>query len=415
MRRHLYLQIYAAFVLIAFVSVGASGFVAQLLFDGRQLPEPLQPVAELVATHIDPADPKASTAALGERLHVRLTLWDSGLHPLGWSGDLLVQPDPRQGDVQWLSWEGGPAAAVHLADGRWLGLSYHWRWDHRHFVVGLVVLVLVTSILTLPVARRITWRLELLRRIVDRWGRGELSARYPIRGQDEVARLGRGFNLAADRVQALLDGQRAMLASASHELRSPLARVRMAVELLDDGTAEKTAIVADASRDIEELDALVGDLLLASRLQARPEPGPREPVDLLALVAEEGARVGASVSGAAVTVAADARMLRRALRNLLENARRYGGGAAIEAEVSLDGARVFVRVADRGPGVPEADRERIFEPFYRASGHAEGRDGGVGLGLALVREIVRHHGGEVRYRPRDGGGSVFEVELSALP
>ncbi|GDX78735.1 sensor histidine kinase [Deltaproteobacteria bacterium] len=413
MRRHLYLQIYAAFVLIGVMSVCAAGFVAQTLFDGRKLPDPLGPVAALVAEQIDPADPKASTAAVGERLHLRLTLWDEGLHPLGWNGELLKQPDPREGEVQWLKWEQGPAAAVRLADGRWLGLSYSWAFDHRHFLIGLGVLIAVTSALTLPLARRITRRLERLRAVVDRWGAGELGARFPVHGRDEVAELGRGFNLAADKVQGLLDSQRKMLASASHELRSPLARVRMAVELLDDGTPEQTALVAGVGRDIEELDELVGDLLLASRLQARPEPGPRERVDLLALAVEEGARVGAEVRGVAASVSADPRMLRRAVRNLLENARRYGGSASVEVEISAAGARVLLSVLDRGPGVPEADRARIFEPFFRVGGHAEGRDGGVGLGLALVRDIAQHHGGEVRYSPREGGGSRFEVELAA--
>lgn len=412
-RRHLYLQIYAAFVLIGVMSVCAAGFVAQTLFDGRRLPEPLGPVAVLVAGQIDPADPKAGTAAVGEKLHLRLTLWDEGLHPLGWSGELLAQPDPRQGDIQWLHWEHGPAAAVHLADGRWLGLSYSWAFDHRHFLIGLGVLMAVTSVLTLPLARRITRRLERLRGVVDRWGGGELGARFPVLGRDEVAELGRGFNLAADKVQGLLDSQRKMLASASHELRSPLARVRMAVELLDDGTPEHTAIAAGAGRDIEELDELVGDLLLASRLQARPEPGPREAVDLLALAAEEGARVGAVVEGSPATVTADPRMLRRAVRNLVENARRYGGGRPVEVEVHAGERRVALAVLDRGPGVPEADRARIFEPFFRVAGHAEGRDGGVGLGLALVRDIAEHHGGEVRYSPREGGGSRFDLDLPA--
>ena len=151
MRRHLYLQIYAAFVLVAVVSVAAAGLVAQGVFDGRRIPEPLVPMAELVAAQIDPADPAASTTALGERLHLRLTLRDAGLRPLGWSGSLLERPDPDGAPAQWLGWSGRPAAAVHLADGRWLAVSYDWRWDHRHFVVGLAVLVLATSVLTLPV------------------------------------------------------------------------------------------------------------------------------------------------------------------------------------------------------------------------------------------------------------------------
>ena len=99
------------------------------------------------------------------------------------------------------------------------------------------------------------------------------------------------------------------------------------------------------------------------------------------------------------------------IRNLLENAQRYGGGSEVEASVAAEGARAVLRVEDRGPGVPEPERERIFEPFYRPSGWREGPDGGVGLGLALVRQIARHHGGDARCLPREGGGSCFEVWL----
>jgi signal transduction histidine kinase len=107
----------------------------------------------------------------------------------------------------------------------------------------------------------------------------------------------------------------------------------------------------------------------------------------------------------------DPRLLRRMVRNLIDNGRRHGGG---EVELRLEtvgeaGARLTV--LDRGPGIASADAGRIFEPFYRPQGHAEGRDGGVGLGLSLVRHVAEHHGGQVRYRPREGGGSRFEVEL----
>lgn len=407
-RRRLYLQIYAAFVAIALVSVAAAGAVAQTFYAHERLPEPVAPVAELIAAQVEPADVAGSLDRVADELHLRLTLRDAALAPIAASGPPHPPPVPSRGDVQWLGWSRGPNAAVHLRDGRWLSLGYEGRWDPRHLLVGLVVLVLATSGLTWPVARRITRRLERLGAVVARWGQGELGVRTRMHGHDEVAQLGRGFDAAADRVQALLDGQRRMLASASHELRSPLARLRLAVELLADDDPARARLVADAVRDVEELDELVGDLLLASRLQARP-PRADERVDLGELAAEEAARIGATASGAAVVVG-DRRMLRRAVRNLVENARRHGGGSPVEVEVRA-AARVEVAVLDRGPGVAEAERERIFEPFHRAAGHAEGRDGGVGLGLALVRDIARHHGGEVHHEPREGGGSRFVLIL----
>ncbi len=405
MRRHLYLQIYAAFVAIVLVSFLAAGATAQTLFGHDRVPEPLGPVARQLAASLDPTAPDGGVDALGDRLHLRLTLFDADGRRVGASDTPHPPPDLGGEPVQWIGWERGPNGAVRLDDGRWLALGYHGRWDPRHFATGLVVLVLATSALTWPLARRITRRLERLGAVVERWGRGELGARAPVRGHDEVAELGRGFNAAADRVQELLDGQRRMLASASHELRSPLARVRMALELLDDDNPERAALVAGATADVEELDALVGDLLLASRRPGRPARV-ETAVDLAALAAAEGARVGATTTGRG-QVRGDPTMLRRALRNLVENARRHGGPGAIEVIVTPG----RVEVLDRGPGVPEGERSRIFEPFYRAAGHAEGRDGGVGLGLALVRDIARHHGGDVVCLPRDGGGSRFVLTL----
>ena len=171
--------------------------------------------------------------------------------------------------------------------------------------------------------------------------------------------------------------------------------------------------------NIGELDVLVDEVLLASRLDATQALDRHDEIDLLGLAAEEAARVNAGVQGDAVLLRANERLVRRALRNLLENARRYGGGE-VELEVRRAGvgagagiearAGVEVAVCDRGPGVPEAYRERIFEPFFRLPGHAE-KSGGVGLGLALVRQIAERHGGAVRCTPRDGGGSCFTLAL----
>jgi signal transduction histidine kinase len=197
-----------------------------------------------------------------------------------------------------------------------------------------------------------------------------------------------------------------MLAGASHELRSPLARIRMAVELLGD---EHEALKARMARDVGELDSLIEEMLTASRLQSVGLPERVEEVDLLGLCAEEASRVEVEAAGAPVTVRGDARLLRRLVRNLLDNALRHGGGAGLEVWAGPEGDQAVLRVCDRGPGVPEAERERIFDPFYQAPGAPAA--GGSGLGLALVREIARHHGGDVRCLARKGGGACFRVQL----
>ncbi len=289
-----------------------------------------------------------------------------------------------------------------------------------------------------PVVRRLTQRLEKLQRSVERWSRGDLAVRVDASGSDEVAFLAQRFNQAADRIEALVQTHKSLLANASHELRSPLARIRMGIELSEHSHSPERR--AELARNINELDALIDEILLASRLDASQhssiDVGTREAVDFLALVAEECARLNAQLQvlqdehtaqqlSLQHSVHGVPRLLRRMVRNLLENANRYGHG---QVEVTLDlrtpatsapspaGAAALPHrslelvVCDRGPGVPEAERERIFEPFYRSS-HASERDGGVGLGLSLVRSIVQSHAGQVHCQARDGGGACFVVKL----
>ena len=209
------------------------------------------------------------------------------------------------------------------------------------------------------------------------------------------------------------------VANASHELRSPLARMKMALSMLGDVPPEHASrLKEEIHQDIRELNDLVEEVLLASRLDAREaDVGTVEEVDLIGLAAEECARVDAHLELGfephSIVVPGVVKLLRRLLRNLLENARRYGT-SDIEVQLSslTENNRHWVRlcVCDRGPGVPPDLRERIFEPFYRLPGASE-REGGVGLGLSLVRSIVQRHGGSVHCQDREGGGAQFVVML----
>ena len=285
--------------------------------------------------------------------------------------------------------------------------------------VGLVVLLALLFAAVAagawPVVRRLTRRLEALKAGVEDFGAGQLHRRVDEAGGDEVAAVAASFNQAASRVEALLRSHQTLLANASHELRSPLARLKMALAMLGDAPpAARERLQREIDTNIAELDALVEEVLLASRLDATAAIDTTQPVSLLALAAEEAARVGASAEGDDLTLPGDERLLRRAVRNLLENARRYAGdGVTVQVARRTDGGAELV-VADRGPGVPEGLRERIFEPFFRLPGHAE-REGGVGLGLSLVRQIAERHGGRARCEPRDGGGSRFVISLPARP
>ena len=289
------------------------------------------------------------------------------------------------------------------------GFGFGW-------MLGLVGLAVALG--SYPIIRRLTLRLEALQSGVERWGTGDLSTRLIADGNDEVAFLAQRFNHAAQRIETLMNSHKSLLANASHELRSPLARIRMSLELMSVDAASPQRI--EISRSITELDQLIDEILLASRLDARQaDVEPFETLDLTGLAAEECARayaeLGMSDTGQSLVIQGSPRLLRRLIRNLLENAKRYGqGDVTLELLQKQVGQRAWVVIAvhDQGPGVPLAQRERIFEPFYRLPGASE-REGGVGLGLALVKSISERHGGTVRCEARLGGGATFVVELPA--
>lgn len=408
--RRLFLQIYLGFIVVLLVFAAAtSAFVWWA--DDPQTPPLLRAVAERIAAELPPAE--SPDAELEAALHAQAQAF--GLALAVWKPDgTLAASSAREGRVPHRSpyRRSRREHVLDLADGRTLGVHALRGPRHSSPLPGILVLAAAIAVGAWPIARRIARRLERLQIAVEELGAGDLGARVRVEGRDEVADLARAFNEAAERIQVLVSTQRRLLASASHELRSPLARLRMAVELL--GRESDPERQAEAASDIAELDALIEDLLTAARLQSGDAHLAHDDVALHELLAEEAGRAGVAVAADDCPLRGDARLLRRLIRNLLENATRHAGGAEVEAtlERAGDGARLVV--ADRGPGVPEHERERIFEPFYRPAGHSEGADGGVGLGLALVREIARHHRGDARCQARDGGGTRFEVDLRGV-
>ncbi|MFN2375367.1 MAG: sensor histidine kinase [Candidatus Binatia bacterium] len=419
MRKRLYLQIYLALVMALGLFALASALVWWISPRDREAELFLDGMAELVGEALPGADrpageQKAALEKLATKFRADLTLLDDGGRVVTNVGPLLATSSfPERGSGLVHARGHGMLAVLALPDGRRLLADESGRRLHRPFGALLMIAAFagLLALAALPVARRLTRRLETLRRGVDELGSGDLGARVVVEGRDEIADLARSFNRAAERIERLVHAQKDALATASHELRSPLARMRVAVELLGPDT--RADVRERIAADIDELDDLIGEILLTSRLDASPAVERRDEVDLLALLAEEGARVGADVGGSAVVVRGDARLLRRMARNLFENARRYGRGSAIEAEVSTaaDGDALLC-VSDRGPGIPAAARERVFEAFYRRAGTSEGEGGSVGLGLALVRRIAASHGGSARAIEREGGGTTLEVRLA---
>jgi signal transduction histidine kinase len=418
LRHRLYLQVYLTLVgaLVLFALAAGAGWWmaprdrdADLFLDGMAaLVGEVLPDAERPA-----AEQQRAIEGLSRRFHADLTLLSRDGEVTASVGPRLAPSLlPRAGSSIAHSPGHGMIAVLALPDGRRLlaDHSRHRRGQPFGVLLALVLLAATLALASLPVARRLTRRLERLQAGVDELGRGDLRARVAVEGRDEVAELARSFNRTAERIEKLVHAQKDALAAASHELRSPLARIRVAIELL--GVEGRPDVLASIARDIEELDDLIGEILLTSRLDASPDVDRTDTVEVLALAAEEGARVGADVGGTAAVVRGDARLLRRLVRNLFENARRYGDGSSIEADVATTPDRVVLRVHDRGPGIPPAEQERVFEAFYRRPGTAEGEGGGVGLGLALVRRIAESHGGSAKALAREGGGTTIEVTLA---
>ncbi len=268
----------------------------------------------------------------------------------------------------------------------------------------LALVAVAVGLAAHPVVRRLTRRLERLRSGVESWGTGRLSQRVAVEGRDEIAAVAQSFNAAAARVEALVGAHKTLLANASHELRSPLARLRLAIEMRNE---------AEMERSFGELDMLIEEILLASRLDHAERPTRSESVDLLALAAEEAARGAAILEGKPATLPGDPVLLRRLLRNLLDNAGRHGA-PPIELEISTAGdGTIRLAVHDRGGGIATTEHERVFEPFYRPAGTGESA-GSWGLGLSLVKQIAERHGGSARCTQRPGGGTSFIVTLRGV-
>jgi signal transduction histidine kinase len=410
--KRLYLQIYLTVIAVLLIATVAMAGLGRMAFNEAHFDDMISVAGELAAKALPSADstPAIQQRALDDlnaRLRVDLALYSHSGRLLAAAGRPLppvemLGPDARlQGRHKaWL---------IPLSDGRYLVTGIlRGPWRPGPWLLGaLVTIAIAVAIGAWPLTRRLTRRLERLKTGVDQLGEGDLSARVKIEGRDEIADLARSFNNSAARIEELVKSHKMLLANASHELRTPLTRINMALAMSDADPRQRAQLKAD----IDELDQLIGEILLASRLDAVRTPERAEEIDLLALAAEEAARYGIGVEGASLPVRGDRTLLRRIIRNLIDNARRYGGDADPEVTVARAApgfARIDVR--DHGPGIPDTERERIFAPFYRLAGSAEtGR--GSGLGLALVRQIARHHGGDVACTAAPGGGSLFSITL----
>jgi two-component system sensor histidine kinase CpxA len=321
---------------------------------------------------------------------------------------------------------GGGMLALAAEDGRyWFFFVLprarvgSWFFTPEHlFVLG------AAALMSYWLAWHFTGPLRDLRKTVERFGRGELSARTSSTRRDELGQLARSFDRMAGRIETLLTAERRLLLDISHELRSPLARLGVAVELARSGEDLDSALNR-IQRESDRLNALVGQLLEVTRAEGDPNALRRETVRLDDLVRQlvEDSEIEASArgcevryeSGEPIAVEGDPEMLRRAVENVIRNAIRYSPHeSAVEVSLARRDGMAVVDVRDRGPGVPEEDLPRLFDAFYRVQNDRDRASGGVGLGLSIARRAVELHKGRMRARNAQPGLEV-EMELPALP
>ncbi len=344
---------------------------------------------------------------LSRQLRIDIALFDQNRAPVAAAGRPLPAPTSVGESGGWLPGRGRLAWAFRLPDGRWLVARTPLRpaGPLLGLIFFLTAMAIAIAVFAYPLVRGLTRRIERLQTGVETLGAGNLATRVPVEGRDEVAQLAASFNRAASRIEELVNAHRLLLANASHELRTPLSRIRLGIELFEAKPEPK--IKAGIARDIAELDELIEEILLSSRLDIAAAPPAAESVDLLALVAEECAHYeGCALDGELVVLRGDARLLRRLVRNLLDNAQRHGR-PPIRVELRRSGPQALLSVIDAGDGIPPLQRDQVFLPFHRLR-----RDrNGAGLGLSLVRQIARLHGGDATATARPDAASCIAVRL----
>src|SRR5262245_18708007 len=360
--RRLYLQIYrtiVAILIIIFVAVGALWRIAA----ASRFDHAMEVASEFIESELPaPGAPRAEVQSALDRLHRRLdadaALYSADETLLGSAGRPIPPSRLDRPGAGWIPGPGGLSWLVDLGDGRALIVRVPRQPMRRGtwLITVLAALAVATAIGAYPIARRLTRRLERLKSGVEQLGHGDLTARVEIEGKDEIAALAESFNRSAGRIEELIKSHKMLLANCSHELRTPLTRINMALELI--GANVEPARREQLKKDVAELDQLIDEILLASRLDTVRVPERNEDVELLALAAEEAARYDTAVEGETAVTRGDPSLLRRMIRNLLENARRYGGTEPPDVRVGHTAdRRAFVEVRDRGPGISETERE----------------------------------------------------------
>ena len=430
--RRLYVKLYLAFLGVL-LAISAASFLV-LFLTSRPRPAPRPPYGMRLFFHLSRTLSGSNDGALRESLQgihddldLEVVALDGRLQPRAAVGPGFPLPPPdllerARKAPAWMPPRFGIVAGP--LDGGVLVVRFPGVGMQRRHVRNLVFLVaglLVSAALLWPLSRSITRPLERLTRTAEAFGKGDLSVRSGIERDDEVGQLARTFDEMAARTEAARRAERELLANVSHELRTPLARIQVALELLDARDEAARARVQAIRAEVEELGRLVGDVLANARLELSALPLQKHELPLRTFLEQARQRALALDPGRDIeldvpeglAVQADEALLARLLDNLIDNARKYdAAGGAIRVEARREGGGVAIAVQDAGPGIPEADLAKIFEPFFRG-GNARASTPGFGLGLALARRVAQAHGGSIKAANAPGRGARIEITLPA--
>jgi len=302
---------------------------------------------------------------------------------------------------------------VRQADGSWRVVQpeppgFFSPWRQR-----VALWFLLSALVMVPIAwlfaRRLSRPISLFAEAADRLGRDPRAEPLPLKGSAEIRVAAKAFNDMQERLARYVDDRTAMVAAIAHDLRTPLTRLRFRIESVADAERGKMAA------DLDQMEEMIAATL--SFVRDAGQRGERTPLELSSLVeslCDEMSETGSKCEverSERVILNGDPLALRRLFSNLLENAVKFGGAA--RARVFREGPTIVVEIDDDGPGVPEEDLERVFDPFYRREPSRSRQTGGAGLGLAVVRSVARGHGGDVTLFNRAGGGLTARVMLPA--
>jgi len=282
--------------------------------------------------------------------------------------------------------------------------------------VGIFILGAALTVLTaLVMVRQVSRRLGKLAALAREVGQGRTPTRLPETGARELVDLTAAFNRMVGEVQALLENRTVLLSGISHDLRTPITRLRLALSMLDESeTGVDPDLVTRMEQDLAEMNQLIGDMLTFARALQADERLEWDLSRMLGDMAEQAGRLGPVqwVPQPPCLVRGGEAAARRIVGNFLDNARRYGGGETVTLSLSCADGEAVVRVLDRGPGIPADQREAVFRPFYRLENSRGKEGGGSGLGLAIARQLADAHGWRIELAAREGGGLEARLLIS---